>query len=580
MLLIHDLAERWRRSNRGDDGVALVLVVFVMLIGLIAAATIASAIFFAVNGNISNRRSTQSFVSAESGRDSIVAALTAANAANNCTISTMTANTTGQASGPYFDTKAQSITIAAGGSAPASWNGAVSPACPTQSTNYVVVQSTGYGTNNVAGEKTTILSVYQWQVTPHTSQSGTMAGTNGSFHGVGGGSSSNTLKGDLVVRTNDYTCSGSSIIDGDLWVLGGSDGTNGGNVTITGGCDIRGNIFANGTVTSNGGNSAHPITVGKSIIARGLVAMDSNGVNIGGKCLAADGASCGQIASGSTVTLSGTGSNVGTVLTTVTGRPTAPVISAANWKHTDGSALTGSVGAAPVFTPPLNSSQVSPSNPGPTVYDMTTWIEFGTGTAWQGSPTVTTTSICPANPSAVLSGAAGPMILDYSRSGCSATSGNTTTITLTGGNVPNDAVFLVAPGKSMKVQINGNLSGPPSPSSQILFVHQSLNTGNVATDCGRPSGDSFTTGSVTISPRIMVYTPCGLNGTWTGTLTGQFYVGGSMTYNGDFTCLHMSWTPSPSPLPNMDCKILGSGGAAGSTTYTLSLGNLISQAEQ
>ena len=576
MLLIHELAERWRKSQQNDEGVALVLVVFVMLIGLIATATIAAAIFFVTNGNITNRSNTQAFVAAESGRDSVVAALVAANAAGTCSASTLTPpSTVGRPSGPYFDVKAQSIT----GPAPATWNSAVPPACPTQNTNYIVIQSTGYGTNSTSGPKTTIVSVYQWQVVSHTSQSGTMAGTNGSFHGVGGGSSSNTLKGDLVVRTSNYTCSGSSVIDGDLWVLGGSDGTNGGNVTITGGCDITGNVFANGSVTSNGGNAgSNPITIGKSIIAGGLVSMDSNGVTVGGNCVAADGANCGQIASGGTVTLSGTGPNVGTVLTRVTGRPTAPVISASNWKHPDGTALTGSVGAAPTFSPPLNSSQNGGSTAG-TVYAMTSWIEFGTGTAWQGTPAVATRLTCPANPNTALSTATGPVILDYSGSGCFATSGNTTTITLTGGNVPNDAVFLVAPGKSMKVQINGNLGGPSSPTSQVFFVHQSLNTGNVATDCGRASGDSFTTGAVTIAPRIMVYTPCGLNGTWTGTLTGQFYVGGSMTYNGNFTCTPMSWNPTPSPMPNMDCKILGSGGAAGSTTYTLSLGSMVSQAE-
>ncbi|WP_233312644.1 hypothetical protein [Microbacterium sp. Au-Mic1] len=545
-----------------------------MLIGLIATATIAAAIFFVTNGNIANRSNTQAFVAAESGRDSVVAALVAANAAGTCSASTMSASTVGQPSGPYFSAKAQSIT----GTAPSAWNSGVAPACPTQNTNYIVIQSTGYGTSSVSAEKTTTLSVYQWQVVSHTSQSGTMAGTNGSFHGVGGGASSNTLKGDLVVRTSNYTCSGSSIIDGDLWVLGGSDGTNGGNVTVTGGCNITGNIFANGSVTSNGGNSANPITIGKSIIAGGLVSMDSNGVTVGGNCVAADGATCGQIASGGTVTLSGTGPNVGTVLTTVTGRPTAPVISASNWKHPNGTALTGSVAAAPAFSPPLNSSQNGGLTAG-TVYAMTNWIEFGTGTTWQGAPAVATKLTCPANASVALSAATGPVILDYTGSGCAATSGNTTTITLSGGSVPQDAVILVAPGKTMKVQITGSLTGPSSPTSQIFFVHQSLNTGNVATDCGRPSGDSFTTGSVAIAPRIMVYTPCGLNGTWTGTLTGQFYVGGSMTYNGNFTCTPMSWNPTPSPMPNMDCKILGSGGAAGSTTYTLSLGSMVSQAE-
>jgi hypothetical protein len=563
-----------RAHDEDDAGAALVIVVLLMLLGFVVASSIAAAVFLTTSSNITNRKMTQAFVAAESGRDAVVAALIAANTANNCTAGTMSASTVGQASGPYFSAKAQSID----GSEPSDWNPGIAPACPTKDTKFIVVQSTGYGTSSTAGEKTTTLSVYPWQVTPHTSQSGTMAGTNGSFHGVGGGASSNTLQGDLVVRTSDYTCSGSSVIDGDLWVLGGSDGTNGGNVVLTGGCHITGNVFANGSVSTNGANPSSPIVIGKSIMAGGAVAMSSNGEAIGGACTASDGASCGQVASGGSVTLTKTGS-AGTIKGSVTGK-TMPVIDPLGWTHPDGSAIVGATGPTPTFVPPLNSSRVSASNPGPTVYDMTTWIEFGTGTAWQGTPAVAATSVCPSNPNAVLSAATKPMILDYTGSGCAATSGNTTTITLTGGNVPQDAVFLVAPGKTMKVQINGNITGPSSPTSQIFFVHQSLNTGSVTTDCGRPSGDSFTTGSVTVAPRIMVYTPCGLNGTWTGTLTGQFYVGGSMTYNGNFTCMPMAWNPTPSPLPNMACKILGSGGAAGNTTYTMSLGNMITQTEQ
>ena len=53
-----------------------------------------------------------------------------------------------------------------------------------------------------------------------------------------------------------------------------------------------------------------------------------------------------------------------------------------------------------------------------------------------------------------------------------------------------------------------------------------------------------------------------------------------MTYHGNFACQPMAWLPTPSPLPTMDCRILGAGGAAGGTTYTQTLGGLISQIEQ
>ena len=110
--------------------------------------------------------------------------------------------------------------------------------------------------------------------------------------------------------------------------------------------------------------------------------MDSNGVTIGSLCVPADGASCGQIASGGAVNLTNTG-GIGTIVGTVTGS-TNPSISS-NWKRPDlTTAVVGAVGPTPTFTPPLNSSQNGGVVTG-TVYGMTTWVELGAGTTW-GSP--------------------------------------------------------------------------------------------------------------------------------------------------------------------------------------------------
>ena len=92
--------------------------------------------------------------------------------------------------------------------------------------------------------------------------------------------------------------------------------------------------------------------------------------------------------------------------------------------------------------------------------------------------------------------------------------------------MPHDAVFLVAPGKTMKVDIAGSVTNPSGPAKQLFFVHEDSNTGNSAPDCGRPTGDSFDVGStVSIAPYIMLYTPCGINGTWTGNLLDRFTSG-------------------------------------------------------
>jgi hypothetical protein len=565
MLLVQRL---WNRQQIADEsGVALVLVVFVMLVGFIVTAIIATAIFFVINTNSGNKDKTQSFIAAESGRDQQRAQIVAANAASNCSGTTLSVSSAA-GSQPQYTTVAKTSSST---TAPTSFSdGSLSSACPSPTTHFVAIQSTGTGPN---GATSTIFSIYNWQVVSHSSSSGFMAGTNGSFHGVGGGSSSSTIVGDLVVRTNDYTCSGAEVVEGDLWVLGGADGSTGGNVILTGGCDITGSVYANGTVSTNGGNPSQAIVVGKSILAGGGVSMSSNGVTVGGGCTAADGATCGRLASGGAVSLTNTGSSSGVIKGTVTGTTTPTIQS--NWKHPDGTAIVGTAAPAPTFPVPLNSSQNGGSTAG-TVWAMTNWIELTASTSWGAGVTVLT---CP-NPNTALSSATGPVILDYSGTGCSATSGQTTTITLSGGNVPKDAVFLVAPGKTMKVQITGTLTGPSSPTTQLYFVHESLGTGNISSDCGRPTGDSFTVSGSSIAPRIMVYTACGLNGTWTGNLVGQLYVGGDVSYNGNFTCQPMQWTPTPSPMPDMACSILGSGGAAGGTTYDQSLGNLASQVEQ
>ena len=215
---------------------------------------------------------------------------------------------------------------------------------------------------------------------------------------------------------------------------------------MSGGCTITGSIYTFGTVGTSGGNATNPIVVGKSIVARGGVSMDSNGVTIGSLCVPADGASCGQIASGGAVNLKhgwhrdnrrdGDGFN-------------NPSISS-NWKRPDltdcgrgGGRTRTDVHASPEL--------------------LAEWWGRGRHGLWDDDVgrarrshdlglAVHETDM-PSRRFGALSGATTPLILDYSGTGCSATQVRRPTITLSGGNVPHDAVFLVAPGKTMKVEI-------------------------------------------------------------------------------------------------------------------------------
>jgi hypothetical protein len=561
VLVISRLIRRARAHAEDDKGVALVAVVVVMLVGFIIASTIAASVLFTMQANSNNRSTTQSFIAAESGRDAAVASLTRAitpAGAFTCP------GTTGSGTSPIY---AYQIAATSSSTRPSAYTDAgVTPGCPGASSAFVVIRSTGTGPN---GSTSTIDSVYSWLHVSHVAAGGTMAYFDGSFHTVGSGSAYN---GDLVVRSGNFNCSNADTVNGDLWVVGGADGTVGGNVTLSSGCVVTGSIYAAGTVSS----SSQPVTIGGDIVAKGGITLDGNQMTIGG-----------NVQSGGTVALKSTGPTVGVIGTSgvpTTGNviasaqiivpPSTPATLPVPGWNIMGTLQTGA--ATPTFTPPLNSSQNGGSTSG-TVYGMTNWIEIGATTTWGGNPTVIP---CPSNPTAALSAATGSVILDYTGATCNQTNGKTN-VTLTAGNVPHDAAILVRPGYQMNITINGALTGPSSPASQLFLVHQDANIADTAPTCGNGNQSdtlTITSGATTIAPHIMVYSPCGLAGTFGQSFSGQPYVAGTVTFSGTFTCTPMSWTPAP--LPNMACRIRGTGGAGGGTTDVYSLGGLAFQLEQ
>src|SRR5688572_16478635 len=52
-----------------DEGMALVTVVLVMLMGVVIVTTVAASVIFTMSANTRNKSTTQSFIAAESGRD-------------------------------------------------------------------------------------------------------------------------------------------------------------------------------------------------------------------------------------------------------------------------------------------------------------------------------------------------------------------------------------------------------------------------------------------------------------------------------------------------------------------------------
>lgn len=520
----------------GDDrGAVLVVVVVLMLVGVVIATAIAASVVFTIGANVDNRSNTQAFIAAESGRDAARAQLTQAIDASgdlHCTAATLV----GTGTSPNY-----SFTIHSTASATQPKNASesgVSQTCPTLASKYIVIRSTGTGPG---GDTATIDSVYPWKITHVEQPAGTMAYFDGEFKAT-----KSTYKGDLVIRDiAPYTCNNSSVIDGDLWAVKG-------NVELSTGCRITGSIYAFGTVTS----SSSDIKIGGDIIAGGQIAMKSDGVTVGGK-----------IHSGNTVNLTNTGSTSATVAGTVVAAAAIPTIQD-KWRKPDGTALTGTKGAAPVFDPTLAD-----------VFDVTRWLEITSSGVWGSAstaPSTTKYTTCDASTirTELAKTGAGRALFDMSA--CLDASGKVVDVTLGGTalTIARDAVFYVPASKEMNLKVTAPIlrSGDP----QLLFVHADKNPGD-----GAPSActkqDSMAI-SASIEPRMMVYSPCGLNGNITVAFTGQLYTANSGNHLvlSSFTCAPMGWLPA---FGKLSCGVKGDGGALDTSKDVASLDSRSYQTE-
>ncbi|MEV7632548.1 hypothetical protein AB0N64_09080 [Microbacterium sp. NPDC089318] len=510
-----------------DRGAVLVVVVILMLVGVVAATAIAASVVFTIGANVDNRSNTQAFIAAESGRDAARAQLTQAIDSNgdlHCNAATLV----GTGTSPNYSFTIHSTTDAARPSS--ATDAGVSQTCPTLASKYVVIRATGMGPG---GDAATIDSVYPWKITHIEQPAGTMAYFDGEFKAT-----KSTYKGDLVIRdTAPYTCNNDSMIDGDLWAVKG-------NVVLSTGCQITGSIYAFGTVTS----SSSDITIGGDIIAGGQIAMKADGVTVGGK-----------IHSGNDVKLTNTGSTSATVGGTVIAAAAIPTIED-KWRKPDGTALVGTKGAAPVFEPTLAD-----------VFEVTRWLEVTSNGVWGSAsttPSTTTYTTCSASTirTELAKTGAGRALFDMSS--CLDPSGKVVNVELAGTafSVARDAVFYVPASKQMNLKISAPVvrSGDP----QMLFVHADGNPGDGApTSC--TSQDSLSI-SASVEPRMMIYSPCGLNGGISVAFTGQMYTANSGNHLvlSSFTCSPMGWLPA---FGNLSCGVKGDGGALDTSKDVASL---------
>ncbi|MDY0910041.1 hypothetical protein [Microbacterium sp. CFBP9034] len=280
------------RSTPGqsdDRGAAIVMIVIVMFVGMIASIVIAGSVLFAIQANAGNKSTTQAFVSAESGRDAMLAAVMA----NPCAKS-IPASTTAPL---YLNVKAEF------GADPSN----LTDACLSNSAAAVIrITATG---QDVDGANTTVVSDYQRGVRYDKQPGGTLAYFAGQFK-----LTQSTYLGDLVIRTGHYECNSTTAIDGDLWAPKGS-------IELSANCHVTGNVYAQGAIATKGSG----VVVGKNIVSEGDITLESNGGSVGGNVMAAGDVTVKNMTVAGNVTAGGSTADVTASLVTGTVSPATPL---------------------------------------------------------------------------------------------------------------------------------------------------------------------------------------------------------------------------------------------------------------
>lgn len=537
---------RFARQTSDDAGAVLVTVIVVMLVGFVIATVIAASVLFTIQANSGNKRTTQAFIAAESGRDAAFGRIKALAAGGTCVAASDLTDASSLSGTPAYEYKI--LTSSTDSQIPPTVGG-LAAVCPTKDTKWIFVSARGLGPGDDPsdpGSGTTVEAYYPWTVTANTSTGGTVAYFDGQFKAT-----KSSYEGDLVIRTGNYECNSDSHIVGSLWVLGGPSGTTLGNLELSTGCTITGSVYVAGLVKMKGGAGQGGITIGGDIVANGDITLDSSAITLGG-----------TIHSGHNVVLkkSGVAKNILAVGS----------IDKGGWTVAAGGVIDDNA-AAPVYDPPLHGTG--------SVYELTNWIDLGTN--WSGDAEVKDmcapeNSSKQTNPYEYLDDYPSKrLVLDYTKCDVAVTLGAAT--------LANDVVLLFPSNKKMSVTLNGSLT--TSGDGELWLVHADSVPNNRIPNCGNvdkkgdPVPDSFEVKqNISISVRTLIYSPCGISGNQKSDFNGQIYTNNdNRTVQANFNCRPMSWPPQ---LPNLACTIKGEGGAIPTTTYSMTVGDLDFQTEK
>lgn len=230
-------ADRLFRRIRGevadDRGASLVVVVALMAMGFIVAMVIASAALFSMRQNAGVKGGVQAFAAAEAGRDAVVSAFEIA--PESCPATAQYTDDPSDATDPTFSVAVFATNVV---DEPTSSAG-LSQRCPLDTDKWVVLRSTGTGGD---GSSTVIDAVYPWEKFRTEVAGGGLGYMDASLT-----SSWSNTSGDTVIKRGNFTCGGSTVFDGNVFVLGGNVVVRQGTFELTT-CEIRGDLYASGDI--------------------------------------------------------------------------------------------------------------------------------------------------------------------------------------------------------------------------------------------------------------------------------------------------------------------------------------------
>lgn len=283
------------RALRDDAGAALASVMSLMLLGALLSVLILSSVVASVASTTAVRATVQSEASAQAGVDVALASVVSGNCVSSYTSSTA----------PKYTVSVSYTTSPTLTTPGLTWvNG-----CPTTAAPFMKIVSTGTAAAPAVGTTTTgnseaIEAIYARPVSTATLVASGPAVYAYSSQSFGGSGTLVSLDGtndaDVMVKVGDVTCSGAAETAGDFVV-------NQGNLSLSGSCDVSGNLWASGAgkgiVALSGG-----VEAGSNIVANGLTISSGK---VGGSVWTTGAVTINSATIGGSVTVTGNNFNSG-----------------------------------------------------------------------------------------------------------------------------------------------------------------------------------------------------------------------------------------------------------------------------